>query len=520
MSPPPNAGPRPLWFSVGAGANVEVLEHGNSANTRLSEPTAAKTLPAADAVTSASPSVEPESSARSDDELHASPRVHFLEPVVDTVTIIESPQDGESSADPRAEDVYEVHDPDVDIVMSPGDEEYRKSPASPNPAPESEADITPDLAPPVLAEGAVSAPVEDVLPSPRQTLSPVVVQSFSPAWRAAVSLSPEAPPRDAVSPEAPSPAPLARDPSPPPAAAAPPPLQLAKVSFKDWQERKKMEREAEERERERQRDLENEREKEREHERAREDDPLGDNKENAAVPKNDDGLNRILDVIWCSAPDKTAPPDVPVQQDVEMPHTVSVVIAEPPSSPLDDVQPKDKTMPLSITLSLLHQSLPASSQLQHESLPSTTTSSWFSSLAARPKSLTRTILLPYARALARGRDPPQLEAPYSVGWRGRFGPKATPRTSPFSTPTVPPTQPRSHQLQRMLPSAPKALREAQNPNPIGLGSSGASGSGGPTRGGAPPFNDMDLQTMPPNASEPTPRSGRRGGWRKYRPRAG
>ncbi|KAJ7850809.1 hypothetical protein B0H14DRAFT_2581802 [Mycena olivaceomarginata] len=75
--------------------------------------------------------------------------------------------------------------------------------------------------------------------------------------------------------------------------------------------------------------------------------------------------------------------------------------------------------------------------------------------------------------------------PPTPQWHARFGSQPTPRTSPFPTSSGPPTQPRSHQLQRMPPSAPKALHEAQNANAI------ADSSSGSARGGAPCFNGMD-----------------------------
>ncbi|KAF8149705.1 hypothetical protein K438DRAFT_1988729 [Mycena galopus ATCC 62051] len=91
MSPHPNARPRPSWFLVGAGANVKVLEHEDSASVNwgrkmerrsdataareaVSEPATGEILPTADAIVSASPSEELESSARRNE---ASARVHF-----------------------------------------------------------------------------------------------------------------------------------------------------------------------------------------------------------------------------------------------------------------------------------------------------------------------------------------------------------------------------------------------------------------------------------------------------------
>ncbi|KAJ7492967.1 hypothetical protein B0H11DRAFT_975603 [Mycena galericulata] len=76
-----------------------------------------------------------------------------------------------------------------------------------------------------------------------------------------------------------------------------------------------------------------------------------------------------------------------------------------------------------------------------------------------------------------------------------FGAQA-PRTSPFSAPSAPPTQPRSHQQQhgRMPPSAPKALREAQNPLV------GGASAGGRVRGGGSHFGGLGPSNFPNNSS--------------------
>ncbi|KAF8162336.1 hypothetical protein K438DRAFT_1985260 [Mycena galopus ATCC 62051] len=298
-------------------------------------------------------------------------------------------------------------------------------------------------------------------------------------------------------------------------------------------------------------------------------------------------------------------------QDVEMPDVVPLVVVEPPTSPLDEVQPQEMTAPLSLTAfvatmnqhslsplavpSVVHHeptlpppspppavgappaaTVPSPSPPSPAPLPPSLSpplrpavGSLFSEGAAVPLSFVHnngvsrpspsftkpfpqvSPLFPQASpsfGMNRYRSPPRARGsppspparnpspaqfrflapapsqeegeilpnsspPHSVGWRGRFGPQPTPRTSPFDTPTAPPTQPRSHQLQRMPPSAPKALREAQNANAIGLGI--ASGSGGSARGGALRFNGMGPQTMPSNILEPMPRSGRRGGWKKH-----
>ncbi|KAJ7714905.1 hypothetical protein B0H16DRAFT_1617207 [Mycena metata] len=82
-----------------------------------------------------------------------------------------------------------------------------------------------------------------------------------------------------------------------------------------------------------------------------------------------------------------------------------------------------------------------------------------------------------------------------------------PHASPFASSSVPPTQPRSHQanlMQRLPPSAPKALREAQASTAATAGPSGGAGRGGR-------FNGLVPQTMPANLLEPLPRTNRRGG---------
>ncbi|KAJ7131631.1 hypothetical protein C8R43DRAFT_1024184 [Mycena crocata] len=92
-----------------------------------------------------------------------------------------------------------------------------------------------------------------------------------------------------------------------------------------------------------------------------------------------------------------------------------------------------------------------------------------------------------------------------------FGTSAPSRTSPFSS-SAPPTQPRSHQthgMQRAPPSAPKALREAQNPNSVTAGS-----STGP-RGGAPRWNGAVPQTIPASVLEPVRERPRRGNHRQW-----
>ncbi|KAJ7633759.1 hypothetical protein B0H17DRAFT_511419 [Mycena rosella] len=127
----------------------------------------------------------------------------------------------------------------------------------PSPAPESESEDELSIAPRVLGEEeAASVPAEyGAAPAPtEQAESTVTLQPSLPAWgtgsASAVSLSPEAPP----------PMPLAREPSPPPA-----PAPVAKVSFKEWQVRRKLEKQVKEvevaQEREREKVWEQERER-------------------------------------------------------------------------------------------------------------------------------------------------------------------------------------------------------------------------------------------------------------------
>ncbi|KAJ7789343.1 hypothetical protein B0H14DRAFT_3891925 [Mycena olivaceomarginata] len=199
----------------------------------------------------------------------------------------------------------------------------------------------------VLAEEeAVSVPVpveSDVPPTPsEQAASPP-----SPAWGTAVSLSPE--------PFAP--ALLARDPSPPPAVApAPPPV--AKLSFKEWQARRKLQRAKEgevAQEREREREGQREQECERERQRERENKAAqGEDKENKLVPvKAEDGLSRILnDIRRSTVSDKTPQVEQPARQDVEMADAPPLVVAPgaaPALSPVADFQSKLKASPLSMT---------------------------------------------------------------------------------------------------------------------------------------------------------------------------
>ncbi|KAJ7304781.1 hypothetical protein DFH08DRAFT_903041 [Mycena albidolilacea] len=593
-------------------------------------------------------------------DANVSPRVHFVEPVADAVEV-----------DPPA-DVHVQEEPelDADPPMAVGEEEpYRPSPQSPSPAPESEDEL--EIVPVVTKDVEPgTAPVDDAEAMRETVPSPVAVEPPSPNWDPTASLSPDIR----------VPAPLVRDPSPAPAAAAPAPAPPAKVSFKEWQARRKLERakveEQEERDREMQRGQEMEREKEQ---REREKD--GADKENDAVPsKAEDGLTRILDGIRRSAVGDKPPSVEVVQQDVEMPDAVPVEIAP---APLDGLQPKEKARLLSMTAfvagenahllsplavpstvesrtpsprltngikrevsplattvsapspppptapapppppSVLHSpqavrlpspsfmsapppplfaspspqrrrsppppspprkflsspppppplesprvrrspsplspprsvlpSPPPPSVLQSPKAPHYPSSFFTSNGVPRPTAFLSkplpssnftTSRLPQPRSRGppsplpqprpspvqfRARAPSQEEgeilpnsSPPPTPMRvPRFGSQPTPArmspfaasSSPFATPNGPPTQPRSHQLGRMPPSAPKALREAQNPNAMALG----GGSGGPARG-AQRFNGMGPQTIPSTVLEPQPRGRRGGRWGKQRQR--
>ncbi|KAJ7449324.1 hypothetical protein B0H11DRAFT_2078949 [Mycena galericulata] len=602
-------GPRPAWFSVGAGANVEVLQHegdaggvhwvrmedGAEADLRrmrmVSGVNGTVEAPAAvDAVARAFPSAE--AGMLPPVDVGPSPRVRFVQPVVD---VLPHDEDVESLADEHKRE----QDDDA-LLMAVGEEPYRPSLASPSPTLESSEELAVplELAPRVLAErGAVSMPVpveSDMPPSPT-----------SPAWGTAASLSPE------VS----APAPLARDPSPP-RVGAPAPLPVAKLSFKEWQARRKLERAkegevAQEREREEQREQERERERRREREKKV---AQGEDKENEVVPVKEDGLGRILDGIRRSTVSRKTPHvELPARQDIEMVDALPLVVAPgatPAQSPVADFQSKLKATPLGMTAfvatgndrlsplavssvldsrtlprrlanGIKRETLPFASQTvpaprlplidvappsalpQSAQAPEYPSPSFTSNVVRRPApSLAKPFHVSYqsssatltsqrsihelskpglgspprSRSLSptsaakqrhiNGRPPrprrprltpsppprlpstapfkfharaasqeegeilPNSSPPPTPQWPARFGSQPTPRTSPFTTSSGPPTQLRSHQLQRMLPSAPKALRQAQNANAI------ASSSSGSARGGAPRFNGMGPQTMP------------------------
>ncbi|KAJ7804634.1 hypothetical protein B0H14DRAFT_3486023 [Mycena olivaceomarginata] len=243
-------------------------------------------------VAGVSPSAEADTLPPADVE--PSPPVCFIEPVADA-----SPRDAdvESSADVDVED-RELEE-DLQLLSVGEQDAYRTSPPSPGPTPESEEEAEAPLGnvPRVLTEEAVSAPVP-------------------------------------VESDAPAPAALAREPSPGPAVVpAPPPVP--KVSFKEWQARRKLER-AKEAEVAQEREREREREWEREHEK---DAAQGEDKENEVVPaKAEDGLTRILDGIRRSA-------------DVEMADAVPLAVAPAvaPFVTLGELQLKAKMVPLSMT---------------------------------------------------------------------------------------------------------------------------------------------------------------------------
>ncbi|KAJ7933013.1 hypothetical protein B0H13DRAFT_755517 [Mycena leptocephala] len=157
------------------------------------------------------------------------PEVRFVEPVTDVL-----------HRDAHVESLADDREHDDALLMTVGEEDpYRPSPASPSPAPASdeEPDVQLDIPPRLHAEKEVaSVRVEsDMPPAPSEkTISPITVQPPSPAWGNAALLSPQAP----------APAVLAREPSPPVVLAPTPPV--AKVLFNKWQSPRKLERASEE----------------------------------------------------------------------------------------------------------------------------------------------------------------------------------------------------------------------------------------------------------------------------------
>jgi hypothetical protein len=145
------------------------------------------------------------------------------------------------------------------------------------------------------------------------------------------------------------PAALAREPSPGPAVVpAPPPV--SKVSFKEWQARRKLER-AKEGEVAQERERVHEREWKREHEK---DAAQGEDKENEVIPvKAEDGLTRILPGIRRSAVSNKPPmAELLVLKDVEIADAVplAVALAVAPFVTLDELQLKAKMVPLSMAV--------------------------------------------------------------------------------------------------------------------------------------------------------------------------
>jgi hypothetical protein len=159
------------------------------------------------------------------------PEVRFVEPVMD---VLHREALVESLADDRE------HDDALLMTVGEGDP-YRPSPASPSPAPASDEkpDVQLDIPPCFLAEEVASVRVEsDMPPAPSEkAVSPITVQppEPEPAWGNAALLSPQAP----------APAALAREPSPP-VVLAPAPPPAAKALFKKWQSPRKLERANEE----------------------------------------------------------------------------------------------------------------------------------------------------------------------------------------------------------------------------------------------------------------------------------
>ncbi|KAJ6521871.1 hypothetical protein B0H19DRAFT_684343 [Mycena capillaripes] len=180
-SPYPGAGgPRPSWFSVAAGADVDVLAHGDApdlqARTRDEEGGMESTSAAADASASTSDARTPPPAA-----LDPSPRIRFVEPVA-----VVPPEDAEVDLPPDVQSPY--HDnPHNDALLDVGaGEPYRPSPESPIPVPQSDEDVqvAPEIALRTFGEqDASSGPAEpEAVPSERGA-SPIAMPPPFPAPR-------------------------------------------------------------------------------------------------------------------------------------------------------------------------------------------------------------------------------------------------------------------------------------------------------------------------------------------------
>ncbi|KAJ7810643.1 hypothetical protein B0H14DRAFT_2862678, partial [Mycena olivaceomarginata] len=130
----------PRGFSAAAGADVEVVEHGEAADVyghrkgrgvyrRGRGCVSVEAIPPADAVTSASPCPDEETSLPIDAD--PSPRVRFVEPVVGAT----QGRHVESSADDHDE---RVDNEDAVLMTVSEGEPYRRLPECTSPAPESE----------------------------------------------------------------------------------------------------------------------------------------------------------------------------------------------------------------------------------------------------------------------------------------------------------------------------------------------------------------------------------------------
>jgi hypothetical protein len=175
-----------------------------------------------------------------------------------------------------------------------------------------------------------------------------------------------------------------------------------------------------------------------------------------------------------------------------MPDAVPVEIAP---GPLDGLQPKEKAPLLSMTAFVaggnpdLLSPLAVPSPVESRTPSPRLTNGIKRDVAFRSHRLCTWSTASYRprRALRRKRrvrsSPTRVCLPLPCVFRAS-APSPRPHgcfaasTAPFATPNGPPSQPRSHQLGRMPLSAPKALREARNPNAMVLG----GGSRGPARG--------------------------------------
>ncbi|KAJ7920061.1 hypothetical protein B0H13DRAFT_220579 [Mycena leptocephala] len=145
MSPHPGAGAlRPSWLSVGVGADVEALAHGDAADAHMRrEEAERRSMPTVDEAVSAAVDVHaPADATGSSHSLDAgtlpaaavepSPRVRFVEPPGDAH--VEPPEVHIVSAAYSDRTYQDDHQQEDALLMAVGEEEpYRPSPESPSP---------------------------------------------------------------------------------------------------------------------------------------------------------------------------------------------------------------------------------------------------------------------------------------------------------------------------------------------------------------------------------------------------